>query len=1200
MNRSLFICLATSLFVFAYNGTAQRNPYDEVTISSPTAAAFGKYVDMPVSEHTGIPEIQVPIYTVQLGTLTLPISLSYHAGGMKVMEPASWVGAGWTLNAGGVITRTVQGVPDEKLTNTYTSNDFGHLSDEGYNKYLFQPDGNSDLPTDEVTDFNKFNNGRKDGEPDLFFFNFAGYTGKFYFHDDGRPVLVPEGDFNITHTYNPGVGNSISSFVITTPDGTRYTFGGTAIEKSHFYDEQGFIGTNGIISSWYLTTITSADSKFVITFTYAAEEYKYFAISSFPVPGDDPTAVYEYKLYEYWVQGVRLTGINFTNGLITFEAGPNRLDLKKAAGTSSLPAIVDIVNDAAKALGAIQIHDAGNSFCKRFEFTYGYFEDLTNAPAGKFSSYALQTDRKRLKLLSVNEKSCDGTIVLPPHTFEYFTEIPPRKLSFAMDHWGYYNGQTGNTSLIPTYQEESAEHGYREFAGANRESAWPAMRAGSLKKITNPTGGSTEFEFEANTTYISFNKTTFSYLTSMSMGWDGQDPTPEERTMTFNGTYVKFYLSNHQDPGNAYFTIYNSSNVAIHFMTANPGESKNATFKLGPGNFRLTLSRQNPKTGVGANVEMYEWKPIPVSKNELVGGLRIKSITMRDGLTANNRVINYSYNINNESSGILYGRPTYVQVIRNDYLKDAGLYTTSTTSHPYCSPNGCLNCVTTNNPYIKSPNSIRPMDNTQGNHIGYNEVKVTETGNGHTVYRFYGSNVWDLVRDDVAYRYVNTTTCAASIPSFPVAPPVHDFKRGEVKYEGHFNESGVLQKETYFYPVFVENPTRTPALLVSSFVKPYSQFSWPAPHFTSFPSIPQTSLGMYGMPTFYELRTAKKTELKTQERLYSGAGGSLEMIKELYFESPWHTQVTRQVTKGSQDEVFETRYKYVSDFRLPACAAVDGTAAYNTAINNCSVQYTTQRAGCTTAYCVYWKYQQLLKCKSTARNNYVQQRKTHFTGLASCINLNKGTANAELKPLLEMQTKNINALVEESSFKNGSLLSSNYYRYDFFPVGSTDPYLSKVQKINLVSPQASFTAANSSNTAITKDAGYTDETLLKYHNGRIAELTPKSGLVLSYIWAHNNTFPVVKAEGVLHTTLLGAYTAAGGNVATIRSQAGMAGQHISTYTYHPLKGMLSETDMKLLTFSYEYDLLGRLKLVRDKNNNILKVHDYKMQALPTD
>jgi hypothetical protein len=90
----------------------------QVNIASPNAASLGKFGDIPVNYHTGIPSIGIPLYTIQDGNLSVPISISYHAGGLKVDEPSSSVGAGWALNAGGVITRTVKDKPDERQTSS--------------------------------------------------------------------------------------------------------------------------------------------------------------------------------------------------------------------------------------------------------------------------------------------------------------------------------------------------------------------------------------------------------------------------------------------------------------------------------------------------------------------------------------------------------------------------------------------------------------------------------------------------------------------------------------------------------------------------------------------------------------------------------------------------------------------------------------------------------------------------------------------------------------------------------------------------------------------------------------------------------------------------------------------------------------------------------------------------------------------------
>src|SRR5580698_4701385 len=72
------------------------------------AASLGKYADIPVNMSTGIPNISVPIYNIKTPRLEVPINLSYYASGIKVDDIASWVGLGWSLNAGGAITRTIK------------------------------------------------------------------------------------------------------------------------------------------------------------------------------------------------------------------------------------------------------------------------------------------------------------------------------------------------------------------------------------------------------------------------------------------------------------------------------------------------------------------------------------------------------------------------------------------------------------------------------------------------------------------------------------------------------------------------------------------------------------------------------------------------------------------------------------------------------------------------------------------------------------------------------------------------------------------------------------------------------------------------------------------------------------------------------------------------------------------------------------
>ena len=52
------------------------------------------------------------------------------------------------------------------------------------------------------------------------------------------------------------------------------------------------------------------------------------------------------------------------------------------------------------------------------------------------------------------------------------------------------------------------------------------------------------------------------------------------------------------------------------------------------------------------------------------------------------------------------------------------------------------------------------------------------------------------------------------------------------------------------------------------------------------------------------------------------------------------------------------------------------------------------------------------------------------------------------------------------------------------------------------------------------------------------------------------------------------------------------GAEMTTYTYEPGLGILSMTDANNLSSYYEYDVLGRLAIIRDSNLNILKTYVY--------
>jgi hypothetical protein len=431
-----------------------------------------------------------------------------------VEEAASSVGAGWSLNAGGVITRTVRDKPDEKMA-TSSNQKYGYLSDLGPTNAYVQ-EGYLPMP---LAIF--------DAEPDLFSFNFNGYSGKFHFDDTGAPVLVPVQDLKVEFNYTPGLYRCIDSFTITVPDGTKYCFGIPAepvvapfcnpVEVSKTSTLSNGSSYGNVVSSWYLNRIVSKDGNSVIRLNYESDKYATITFVNGEIfQGATVTEHYEYSLVKNLVAGVRLSSIQSTTVDMVFLKGIVRQDLSNWAFGSDESAVVDNINTSSAALGEMQVRKKDGTVLKKFLLRHGYFEDTANERVhDNFST--ISYDKKRLRLNSVQEISGDGSITVPPHTFEYYTERVPRQLSFGRDHWGFINGVTTNAELYPEMTSTTNVpivngniNTRFNLSIANRNSAWPAMRGGAIKKVTYPTGGSSTFDYEPNSVMIQTGPSVYS------------------------------------------------------------------------------------------------------------------------------------------------------------------------------------------------------------------------------------------------------------------------------------------------------------------------------------------------------------------------------------------------------------------------------------------------------------------------------------------------------------------------------------------------------------------------------------------------------------------------------------------------------------------------------------------------------------------
>ncbi len=1188
------------LFSVVYS-FCQNNPYNDISIASPNAASLGKYADVPVNAHTGIPQVSIPIYTVKEGPLSMPISLSYHAGGMKVWETASWVGMGWSLNAGGVITRSVQGAPDEKGTSNVDANTHGYLSDSGFYKYFWTDNisYNTGLPSpdnvfSEMQFWSKFAEGKRDGEPDIFFFNFLNYSGRFYIRDDGKPVIQPEQDLKIQYQYSPSSVQSIQSFTITTPDGTQYEFGRTAqvgdidaIEITNTVSTEGGLSQGNVISSWYLNRIISADGVFAINIKYKTENYSFYTLTTFPIKNTEASTG-GYRIIKNVVSGVRLDSIKTTSGYIHFVANTVRQDL---GGVSSV--FDDLANTESRRLDAIEIKDYLAERCKRFEFQYDYTsDDVSSMPGSLYSFMSLSRDRYRLRLLSLQEKACNGSVVIPAHTFTYFSGFVPRRLSFSVDHWGFNNGAVNNV-IIPTYYENDTT----VYEGANREPSWPAMRNGSLSRITYPTGGYSDFDFESHTTRVSYIRKLWEYKFGLSAGYDGSTNW-NTSTQSLNGGIYKIEFSNPTSIGSqAFLEIYRvSDNVQMGAWVLEPLQSMRTYIQYAAGNYQLKIRKLTQGfTGNGAVMSASFLKDSLIQKNEVVGGLRLKTMTHNDGVSStNNQVTNYSYVSNGKSNGYLYSRPAYVFKVSNEIIGKIG-YGDGIDPCPLSGEvGGCISCG--GGFYLKSGASIRPLAVTQGNHIGYNEVRIEQMGNGYEVKRFFGSDRWDTDVSDVALRSVYTTPgCPLNTNNYPFAPLPFEYQRGELKYSGFFSNAGQLIKESWFVYEWRQDSVTTPGFIASTY-----------PNFEPFPTGSNWQFSGPGyVGTFYNLVHMRKYMIQATENEYSQTNGIIQNVNTTYFESPFHSQSTRSTNVSSKGELIETKMKYAQDYRISSCDQIsNGLSTYRQDTLNAYIKYQNYQA-CGNQNCRWWAWQVYMREMGKARSKYVTTRYQNYSstssGYSSCIAASKSNGNDWLKAVLDLQQKNIQTPIETSVWRGGKLISATFNKHEVAtanPAGAVYP--AKMYVINLAAPSSTFTPSAVSGSAITRDSRYQLETTVQFVNGNPVEVLPKSGVRTSFVWDHNNTLLIAKAVGSDVGTLNTALSSVSGNVSQLWNVGSLAGKMTSSYSYSTFWGVTNEYNSNGRKTSYEFDALGRLSFIKDHDNYIVKRFCYSYSGQPSE
>lgn len=492
--------------------------------NSPEAQAFAKYGDIDVSLYSGTPNISIPLHTIKGREMDLPMSLTYDGSGVKVEQLATWVGLGWNLNVGGRVTRMANGLPDDYIQGTYqTMND---LSIRNKVKAYLNNTNKEFASPQAVKDYFEFlydiNRNYVDALPDIYRVSAPGLSTTLVFdtNDGNLPKSLDNPRIKIQATRGSLGKDPIIGWKIVNEDGTRYFFDRleNTYRQGNDMEDNGAVN-NEYTSSWLLTRIESANRKDNYDFEYSSPGYwsdDQFASTATRVLTSIQPNVYDYSAppaqfsseagyaikqqFPNLIKHISKTVIRFFR--------EKRYDIKGA-------------NQPAR-LAKVEFFDYRNKRLKRIRLQNNDYFGL-----GGNNPQQVKSSSIRLKLNGLEIEGTDSK-TYETYSFDYIKpdQVPDRD-SKAQDYSGFYNG-ANNTVLYPRYKIGSFN-----FDGANRDPNFSYAKNGLLQRITYPTGGTTEFEFEGNIALENVDKKILRTYLQMDIG--ASDPTKLSLYLDENG-----------------------------------------------------------------------------------------------------------------------------------------------------------------------------------------------------------------------------------------------------------------------------------------------------------------------------------------------------------------------------------------------------------------------------------------------------------------------------------------------------------------------------------------------------------------------------------------------------------------------------------------------------------------------------------------
>ena len=631
----------------------------------------------------------------------------------------------------------------------------------------------------------------------------------------------------------------------------------------------------------------------MITQDEQASETDYFR----EIPNYVPGTCYECTQYNNQVQKVISWQNIMTCQLVRIESNGTLVYFdKSSSGRLDLPGdkSIDYIRVVSKST---------NTPVKKYHLNYGYF--IGNGMGRYTPSQPNMQDvyNKRLKLLNLEELSVDiANSNIIRHEFYYDETIMPPRNSYAQDHWGYYNGANSNQTMLPKTSNLPASINW-----GNRNANSDYARAGILNKIVYPTGGSTNFDFEANGANVQEGVRTDLYKEiTMSTGTGGATSTQSLTISEAQWCHIRYQvtLGNYpQESIDASLEIIDQNNVVIKRLS---GAANIVDYPLyiDPGQYTMKMTYPDiPQSNLFSRVD---YKSAPVSQNFFreVGGLRLKQMTDKNTIDSKDVIRKYIY-----TSGIVTGPSN-----NDDYLSNH-----IERAYRTCEPPDGASGTPVEQEYKcqysgRSSFSKYSLGSISGGHIAYPNVKV--------VYGLNGEN--GFTENTFAFEYPVT---GGGFP-YPHAM-VYEDRNGLPLIQKEYNSSNELLKQT---------------TNIYDYDEKYRELSMKVGFLYDDPLSDAYGNGRYHdviTTTYYNIlseNAKKKSTVVTQFDPVNSSQISNE--QKYYYEGINHFQPTRIETSNSKNETISEIVKYARDYTAATSGFISNLklANYNAPIEKYSIK----------------------------------------------------------------------------------------------------------------------------------------------------------------------------------------------------------------------------------------------------------------------